>query len=222
VFTWTHALETVNIKNNVIMVDATESMFKDYGTLLENFYVGFKAGKIQKNHIFRREDNDSTLSIQCALYYNAHYVLQPMVNTGQVLGMERSAVLFAFVLETSKPPGLCQIKQVELYKKFRPFVPRHFLDKTCLKSAEEVLAQVKDETAKKRKMKQATATVTASKSKSNKEATATAVTLVATMTEITAATTATAMTAATTSNKATTKNQKAATAKQPPSNFILE
>jgi hypothetical protein len=57
------------------------------------------------------------------------------------------------VVAALKLPGLRPIKQVELYKKFRPFFPRRFWDETCPKPSDEVLLQVKDETAKKRRQK---------------------------------------------------------------------
>jgi hypothetical protein len=51
-----------------------------------------------------------------------------MVKRGQVLGQERTTAINAFLLEQLKPPGLCPIKQVELFKKFRPFVARKYWD----------------------------------------------------------------------------------------------
>jgi hypothetical protein len=130
-------------------------MFKDYGALLDKFYGSFKAGTIQKNHIFKLEHNDEKLNIQCAVHDGAPFVNQPMIKRGQVLGKDRNAAIDAFVAAALKPPGMRPTKQVELYKKFRPFVPRQFWDETCPKPSDEVLMQVKDETAKKRKQKTA-------------------------------------------------------------------
>jgi hypothetical protein len=56
-------------------------------------------------------------------------------------------------LQTLKDPGLRPIKQVELYKEFHPFVPREYWEDTCPRPSDEVLAQVKYESSKKRKMK---------------------------------------------------------------------
>jgi hypothetical protein len=56
IFSWGQALETLNIKEHVNIVDAQESHFKDYGALLDKFYVNFKPNTIQKNHIFKVED----------------------------------------------------------------------------------------------------------------------------------------------------------------------
>jgi hypothetical protein len=45
------------------------------------------------------------------------------------------------------------IKQVELYKKFRPYVPRQYWDETCPKRSDEVLESVRKEKVDNRKTK---------------------------------------------------------------------
>jgi hypothetical protein len=161
VFTWSQAIETLNIKDNVRMIDAQESMFKDYGAMLGSFYGNFKSATIQKNHIFRVEDTDKTLSMQCALHSDAPFIPQPMLKRGHVLGPSRTAKIEAYIIETLTPPGLRPIKQVELWKKFRPFVPRQYWDELCPRPSDEVIAQVKDDTAQKRKHKVAKKAATA-------------------------------------------------------------
>jgi hypothetical protein len=47
----------------VNVVDAKESLFKDYGGILEKFYGSFKADTIQKNHIFRVDGKYESLGI---------------------------------------------------------------------------------------------------------------------------------------------------------------
>jgi hypothetical protein len=77
-----------------------------------------------------------------------------MLKRGQARGDKtRIATMEAFELQTLNAPGLRPIKQVELYKKFRPFVPREFWEDNCPRPSDEVLAQVKDESSKKRKTK---------------------------------------------------------------------
>jgi hypothetical protein len=49
-----------------------------------------------------------------------------MLKRGKVLGGDRTAAIDAFVVTGLKPPGRRPIKRVELYKRFRPFVPRRF------------------------------------------------------------------------------------------------
>ena len=52
-------------------------------------------------------------------------------------------------LKQLKPPGLKPIKQVELYTKWRPLLPKEVQDMTCPRPSEEVLNLIKAE----RKMK---------------------------------------------------------------------
>jgi hypothetical protein len=153
IFSWSQALETLDTKELVRIVDAQEAMFKDYGALLDKFDGFFKAGTIQNNHIFKVEHTDEKLNMQCAVHDGAPFVNQPMLKRGQVLGKYRTAAIYAFVIAALKPPGLRPIKQVKLYKKFRPFVPHRFWDEACPKPIDKVLMQVKEENAKKRKQK---------------------------------------------------------------------
>jgi hypothetical protein len=46
IFSWIQALETLDTKEHVRIVDAQKAMFKDYGALLDKFYGSFKAGTI--------------------------------------------------------------------------------------------------------------------------------------------------------------------------------
>jgi hypothetical protein len=100
------------------------------------------------------EDTDASLLIQCSTHSEAPFVEQAMLKIGQARGDKtRLAAMESFELQTLKAPGLRPIKQVELYKKFRPFVPREFWGDTCPRPSDEVLAQVKDESSKIRKTK---------------------------------------------------------------------
>jgi hypothetical protein len=153
IFSWSKAIATLGVKEHVLIVDAKESMFKDYGALLDKFYGSFKTNTIRMNHLFKVEDTDVSLSMQCATHVGAEFVSQPMLKKGQVLGQARTDAINAFMLETLKPPGLRPIKQVELFKKFRPFVPRQFWAETCPRPSDEIMLQIKDESAEKRKKK---------------------------------------------------------------------
>jgi hypothetical protein len=155
IFSWGQALETLNTKEHVNIVGAQESHFKDYGALLDKFYVNFKPNTIQKNHIFKVESIDEALTMQCATHDGAIFVNQPMLKKGHVLGAKRTDAINACELAILNPPGLRPIKQLEFYKKFLPFVPREFWEETCPKPSEAVLTQVKDDTAAKKKVKAA-------------------------------------------------------------------
>ena len=71
------------------------------------------------------------------------------------------------------PPGLSDIKQVELYAKWRKFIPSPFQDEICPKPSDEVLDRVKGSKKEKREKKKSqkaatTKTKAASKKRSHK------------------------------------------------------
>jgi hypothetical protein len=76
-----------------------------------------------------------------------------MLKQGHVLGPFRNAEIGAYMLATLKPPELRPIRQVEPWKKCRSFVPYQYWDELCPSPSDEVIAQVKDDTAQKRKHK---------------------------------------------------------------------
>jgi hypothetical protein len=83
--------------------------------------------------------------MQCATHTGAPFGRQVMIKRENMWGdATRLAEIEAFELQTLTAPGLCPIKQVELYNKFRPFVPHDFWEATCPKPSDEVLAQCKD------------------------------------------------------------------------------
>jgi hypothetical protein len=156
IFSWSQSISTLGVKEHLLIVDANESMFKDYGALLDKFYGSLKTNTIRMNHLFKVKDTNWSLSMQCSTYVGAEFVLQPMLNKGQVLGQARMDAINAFnafMLETLKPPGLRLIKQVGLLNKFRIFVPRQFWAETCPRTSDEIMLQVKDESAEKRQKK---------------------------------------------------------------------
>jgi hypothetical protein len=66
---------------------------------------------------------------------------------------ERLQAMATFKMEALKPPRLRPIKQVELFKKNRPFIPRAHWAELCPEASEEVVAMLKQERLDKRKSK---------------------------------------------------------------------
>jgi hypothetical protein len=153
IFTYGQAVEAFGKQENITMIDATEGMFKNYGALLDKYYNNFKTRTIQKNHFFRVTNGDPSLNIQCSTHDGAEFMMQPMLKRGLALSDKRFEEIQKFVLQTLKPPGLRPIKQVELYKKSRTYVPRQYWDETFPKPSDEVLESVRKEKADKRKTK---------------------------------------------------------------------
>jgi hypothetical protein len=128
-------------------------MFKNYGALLDKYYNNFKTGTIKKNYVFRVTNGDLSLNIQCSTHDGAELMMQPMMKRGVALSDKRFEEIQNFFLQNLKQPSLRPIKQVELYKKFRPYVPRQNWDETCPKPSDEVLELVRKEKSDKWKTK---------------------------------------------------------------------
>jgi hypothetical protein len=156
IFLWSEVIQNLDTKENVRIIDAQETIFMDYGSMIDTFYDKFKWNTIQRNHSFKVEHTDTTLSMQCSTHDGAPLFLQRIVKQGQVLVQERTTTMSALLLEQSKPPGLRPVKEVEMFKKFHPCVPRKYWENTCSEPSEKVLTQVKNEIITNRKNKAAT------------------------------------------------------------------
>lgn len=64
---------------------------------------------------------------------------------------DRIDELLDFVIAPIEAPGLREIKQVELYTKFRKFVPEEFRDEICPKPSDHVLEKIKKDRSEKTK-----------------------------------------------------------------------
>jgi hypothetical protein len=74
-----------------------------------------------------------------------------MLKRGDKVGVERLLEMKNFSLKTLKAPGLCEIKQVELYKKWRQYVDPQYWDEMCPKPSATVMQHIKSDKADKRK-----------------------------------------------------------------------
>jgi hypothetical protein len=90
-----------------------------------------------------------------------------MLKQGVKVSVERLLELKKFSNETLKAPGLCKIKQVELYKKWWQNVDPQYWDEMCPKPSDAVMQQVKSD--KVDKWKQTTERESSSKSEKLQE-----------------------------------------------------
>ena len=58
------------------------------------------------------------------------------------------------VPEQVNPPGLNKLKQVDLYKKWRPLLPPQFRDITCPKPPDTIVLEVREERRTKARHRQ--------------------------------------------------------------------
>jgi hypothetical protein len=81
-----------------------------------------------------------------------------LLKRGQKAGLpERNEYLSRSYLQQGTRPGLREIKQVELYTKWRKFVPSQYRDIICPKTSDDVLGRVNTDRAVKAKQRAGTA-----------------------------------------------------------------
>ena len=68
---------------------------------------------------------------------------------------DRFRILREFPLKQIVAPGMKEIKQVELYTKWRKFVPAEYADEICPKPPDEILERVQKERSEKSKERNA-------------------------------------------------------------------
>jgi hypothetical protein len=124
VYAYKNLLEILGAQENVTIIDATDDLLLDYGKFLDEHYNSFKAGTINKNHIFQCDDYDATeLNMKYKTHDGAEVVSQSTLKRGVERSGERLQAMETLKIKALKPPGLRPIKQVELFKKIiRSFI----------------------------------------------------------------------------------------------------
>jgi hypothetical protein len=133
--------------------------------------VKLEAGTIQKKHIFIVKKDGDKIVMEKREYKDAETVDdQDLLKRGQKSGLsERNEYISQSYLEQCTLPGLREIKQVELYTKWRMFVPSQYRDIICPKPSDDVLGRVKTDWAVKTKQRAGTAGKKKQKSAQEKE-----------------------------------------------------
>jgi hypothetical protein len=142
----------LNKSDDVVAIEATPEDFYDWATMFKELYTDFPA--VLKYHLFESEDIEY-VSMQVGDGHPQEWANLKFPRTEEDhLREERLESLFPSVLPS---PGLKEIKMVELYTKFRPFLKPINMDKTCPYPGDDVMARIKDNkkvqrASKKRKL----------------------------------------------------------------------
>jgi hypothetical protein len=137
------ALEIFDEQPNVHIIDATEEVFKDFDRSLDWFYSTFDNGTTHVKHIFKLENEEDVMEIQCYTHDGAEVFHHAMLKHGGKMGQEQLTASNAAPLETLKPSDLREIKQVELIKKWRNYADPMYLEKMCPEPSYAMIDQVK-------------------------------------------------------------------------------
>jgi hypothetical protein len=159
IYTAPQVIKVLDTQPNVKAIATDSSHFFKYDDMLEKLYVKLEAGTIQKNHVFIVKKDGDKIVMEKREHKDAGTVDdQDLFKRGQKAGLsERNEYLSQSYLEQCTHPGLIESKQVELYTKWRKFVPSQYWDIICPKPSDDVLGRVKTDQAVKEKQRAGTA-----------------------------------------------------------------
>jgi hypothetical protein len=128
----------LNKSEDVVAVEAKPEDFHDWATMFKDIYTNFPL--VLKYHLFESEDvEDVSMQIGDGHPKEWTNLKEPKIENEE-LRAERLETLLPSVLT---PPGVKEIKMVELWTKFRPFLKPINMDITCPYPGDEVMARVK-------------------------------------------------------------------------------
>ena len=149
-------VSVLNYSPKVHVIRAHSELHYDWDAYLDRLYKRPAAGTVNKNHIFRADVNQPgqlrTESIKGFDMKVQNLSKIKITSTGATKA-GRTRILKYGKVEVIEPPGLKPIKQVELYKNWRPLVPDEYKDAICPKPSDAILEVVKKERAEKKKKK---------------------------------------------------------------------
>jgi hypothetical protein len=164
-FTFSQLKERLVVEGQVRIVEATPATFRGWDNALKTFYTKFASGTIFKNHIFACNlSAPTTLSIK--EWRDAETDVKRNFSKRGTNGADRAELMKLYQLEQLTAPGLREIKQVELWTKWRKFIPHEYQAEICPEPDFEIVQRIKNEkkaklklvAAKKKKLSQPTVT----------------------------------------------------------------
>jgi len=133
--------DVLNSLDNIYYYHVTSETFFDFNVMLSKCYKPFPVGSIKQNHFFVDDSNPTTM---CSVL--THDNEDADVNTfDHTIHMQDRQSFIRAALDDVTPlpaPGMKPIKQVELWKKWGPFVPEAARHHLCRRPPDDVINQV--------------------------------------------------------------------------------
>ena len=118
--------------------------FEEWGSFLDKFYKKLEPGSIQKNHIFEVSHSTTLVLKTDNITTNVSQDTQELCKGGGKNNICRKDQLRQIPRSKIKDPGVAEIKQVELYTKYRKFVPFQFQEDICPYPGKDIMERIKD------------------------------------------------------------------------------
>ena len=163
VYTLQCLLDAFNKSKDVTAIQASRDDFFNWDDFLDMFYKRFTTGSVLRGHIFESEmpsiegaNQSASIRIIDSDVEGSYSLTQNLfknINHPWLEGLTREEALASIQPNVIDAPSIKEIKQCELYLKWRKFVPTIFQDNICPKPSDEILnrnKEIKREKAQKR------------------------------------------------------------------------
>jgi hypothetical protein len=139
---------------NVEVLPVEEADWENWDAYLDKFYLRFQSGTVQRNHIFsvaKETGGETVMSLREA---DGEESTVRKFKRGKATLEERRLALKETARDNIPFPGVREIKQVELFTKWREYVPEDFKDEMCPEVALDVIKQQRLETRERKAKRQ--------------------------------------------------------------------
>jgi hypothetical protein len=115
---------------NVEVLPVQEDDWENWDIFLDRFYMRFQSGTVQCNHIFSvAQERGETVMSLCEA--DGEQVTTRKFKRGKATVEVRRQAMKETTRDNIPFPGIKEIKQVELFTKWREYVPQDFKDEMC-------------------------------------------------------------------------------------------
>jgi hypothetical protein len=148
VYTMQQFISLISESRYVSAVQALETDFYDYNLLFDKLYMDLIKPGVKKWQAFSVVkpigDNHLSMFFRSSNLADASTYIYPIVK-GTITSREMRLTKLNTKLVMLQPPGLREIKQVELYTKYRKYIPQQWQNETCPQPDDGVLEKFKIE-----------------------------------------------------------------------------
>lgn len=153
VFSVDDLITKLSVCKNVVPVRVETEDFKDYDEFENKIYKKIQTGTVNRAHIFQTTSSQpGFLKVGDTTAEGTHVSGQNLMKNVQ----DRATLLDNIhqELRVIVPPGIADIKKVELYKHFRPLVPPPYQEELCPFPGADVMDKVRNQRSSKRKARE--------------------------------------------------------------------
>ena len=143
--------EVCNSLDDVTFFTMSSNVFFYYDDMLNNFYKPFKSGTMQVNHYFMVNNDNATTMVMKTFIDNDSQETFDFAKNNNLNNNNRKLLLEQYIIKPLRAPGMKDIKQVELWKNWRQFVPQPYKDMICPRPTADVIDRVKKQRSAKQK-----------------------------------------------------------------------